>query len=242
MTDEIFNDTGVFPLPNGSTVENYSKTAYGSIGIPRGFAVSSNFVFCSLGQRIGEKAIKNIASRFLVDQNIPFDIPVERSTLSYQSMSASDTSLVAIGQGKLLITPIHAALIGAAIANNGVIMKPTLVDKVTNTGGFIVSEARPQELAVPVSKDTAEYVKELMLMSVKDGTSSGAAISGVKVAGKTGTAENERPGYDHAWFVGFAPADEPQIVVCVLLEYSGGTGGGKAAPIAGRIMRRYLEK
>jgi len=240
LTGEVFDDEGYFVLKNGTVVENHHGTKYGSIGVSRGFAVSSNFVFCSLGQMLGERGLRGVASRFGVGQGIPFDVPIERSKLPAARMSDSDIALTAIGQGKLLITPMHAALMVAAVANGGVMMKPTLVDKITNPAGYIISETRPQELMYPISKDAAEYVKDLMVLSVREGTSAGAAVSGLQVAGKTGTAENEQPGKDHAWFVGFAPADEPRVAVCVLLEYSGGTGGGKAAPIAGRVMRRTM--
>ena len=155
-------------------------------------------------------------------------------------MSNADAALVSIGQGQLLMTPLHVAMMGASVANNGSMMKPYLVDSITTSSGMTIGTARQESLYMPMSSMCAGYLNELMTGVVKEGTGKSAAISGITVAGKTGTAENETD-KDHAWFVGYAPAEKPQIAVAVLLEYDGGAGGSNAAPIARNIIRRYLK-
>lgn len=235
---EIFDDTGTF-TQGGLKVDNYGKKKYGEIGIQRGFEVSSNFVFCSLGYEMGADKVKENAENFGINKGISFDIATAKSRIEYKKMNDSDAALVSIGQGQLLMTPLHVAMMGAAVANGGEMMQPYLVESVKTASGISLSTTRPQVYATPMSRDCAEYLDELMQGVVKNGTGTGAKISGITVAGKTGTAENETE-KDHAWFVGYAPAEDPQIAVAVLLEYDGGGGGSNAAPIARRVMQKYL--
>lgn len=235
---ETFDDTGTF-TQGGLKVDNYGKKKYGEIGVQRGFEVSSNFVFCSLGYEMGADKVKENAENFGINKGISFDIATAKSRIEYKKMNDSDAALVSIGQGQLLMTPLHVAMMGAAVANDGEMMQPYLVESVKTASGISLSTTRPQVYATPMSRDCAEYLDELMQGVVKNGTGTGAKISGVTVAGKTGTAENETE-KDHAWFVGYAPAEDPQIAVAVLLEYDGGGGGSNAAPIARRVIQKYL--
>jgi peptidoglycan glycosyltransferase len=131
------------------------------------------------------------------------------------------------------------ALMASAPANGGVIMKPYLMDYVKNpVTGEILEKTTPEKYLNPITKDVADKIKQLMIGVVQQGTGTAAQIPGITVAGKTGTAENPH-GQAHAWFVGFAPADDPKIVVSVIIE-NGGAGGATAAPIAREIMKAYL--
>lgn len=236
--DEVFEDTGKFE--QGSlTVDNFNEKAYGNINLRKGFSVSSNFVFCTLGYEMGAEKMKEITERFYIGKDFEFDLPMSNGTVGYKNMTASDSALVAIGQGKLLVSPLRMAMITSCIANGGNMMKPYLVDSVTTQNGYVIKKNRPQSLTTPISKECADYVGELMVETVQSGTGRNAQISGVTVAGKTGTAENETDN-SHAWFVGYAPAENPQIAVAVILEYDGGEGGVHAAPIAKNIMSKYL--
>lgn len=239
-TQKTFNDTGEFKA-GGIKVENYGGKSYGEIGLKKAFEVSSNFAFCTLGYELGAENVKNTAESFGVNKDINTDIPVSKSRIDYKKMTNEDAALVSIGQGQLLMTPLHVAMVGSTIANGGKMMKPYLVNSVTTSSGQTLSNAKQEQLYQAISPDCAAYVKELMVSTVKQGTGTKAAISGVTVAGKTGTAENETS-KDHAWFVGFAPAENPQIAVAVLLEYDGGSGGANAAPIARDVMKKYLGK
>lgn len=235
---KTFEDDGTFEA-GGLEVENYAGESYGEIGLKDGFAVSSNFVFCTLGYELGAENVQNAAESFGINKDFKTDIPVAKSRIEYKRMTDVDAALVSIGQGQLLMTPLHVAMMGAAAGNGGKMMKPYVVDRVTAASGVTLGTAKPEVLYQPMSSLAASYVNELMVNAVENGTGRSAKISGVSVGGKTGTAENESD-KDHAWFVGYAPAESPQIAVAVLLEYDGGAGGRNAAPIAKNIMNRYL--
>ena len=234
-----FEDNGSFKLDDFK-VENYGGKSYGNIDLKTAFEVSSNAVFCSLGYELGSENILSNAEAFGINKDINTDIPVAKSKIEYKKMSNADAALVSIGQGQLLMTPLHVAMMGASVANNGSMMKPYLVDSITTSSGMTIGTAKQESLYMPMSSMCAGYLNELMTGVVKEGTGKGAAISGITVAGKTGTAENETD-KDHAWFVGYAPAENPKIAVAVLLEYDGGAGGSNAAPIARNIIKRYLK-
>jgi len=137
-----------------------------------------------------------------------------------------------------LASPLAIALVTSAMANDGLIMKPHLVSRVLTRDGGVIDEATPDVWLRPVSSDTARIVSELMVQTVKSGTGTAAALEGVQVAGKTGTAE-VADGEPHAWFAAFAPADYPEVVVAVVVE-NAGTGGGVAAPIARQVIAAAL--
>jgi peptidoglycan glycosyltransferase len=137
------------------------------------------------------------------------------------------------------MTPMQAAMIAAAVANGGSLMKPYLVDQLLAPDLTVIDETDPEELSQPVSEEIAEQLTTMMTSVVNNGSGRGARINGVQVAGKTGTAENEGP--DHNWFIGFAPADDPQIAVAVFVRNGGGTGGDTSAPIARQVIQAYLD-
>jgi peptidoglycan glycosyltransferase len=138
------------------------------------------------------------------------------------------------------------AMIASGIANDGVIMKPYLVERVVSPNDTVIRTAQQEVFSRLTSPEIAAEVNIMMQGVVKTGTGKSAAIKGVKVAGKSGTAENELSGIqknkEHAWFISFAPADDPQVAVAVVLEYGGSTGGKAAAPIARELMRLSLSE
>ncbi len=236
---ETFDDPGAFEK-GGLKVENYGGKAYGQIDLKRAFELSSNFAFCTLGYDMGPETVQETAERFGINKSFDFDLAMSKSQIQYKKMYQEDAALVSIGQGQLLMTPLHVAMMGAAVANDGKMMKPYVVDTISTGSGITLSTTKPSVLYQAMSADCADYLDELMQGVVKNGTGSSSRISGITVAGKTGTAENETA-KDHAWFVGYAPAEDPQIVVAVLLEYDGGAGGTNAGPIARNVMRKYLQ-
>jgi peptidoglycan glycosyltransferase len=145
-----------------------------------------------------------------------------------------DVGRVAIGQGGLEATPMQMAMVAQTIANGGVRMKPYLMAKILDTDGRTVQEAKPTEAARVMSKDSAAQLTAMMLNVVKEGTGTAAALQGVKVAGKTGTAEIDiKNRINDPWFIGFTG----KTAVAVVLErVPGGTGGTVAAPIAKRVL------
>lgn len=244
LDGKTYEDTGSIVI-DGKRFENYGETAMGTLDLENALAYSSNTVFAQIGVELGREKLKEFGGRFGLDQKIPFDLPVSTSRFNYKNMSKTDQAAVAIGQGKTLITPLHMALITAGIANDGVVMKPYLVEKIVTPHGFVRKKGFPEVLYTVASGDAAQKVKNMMETVVEKGTGKKARISGVRVAGKTGTAQNELTASggnkEHAWFIAFAPVEDPQIALAVVLEYSGATGGGQAAPIAQEIMAKWLK-
>jgi len=145
-----------------------------------------------------------------------------------------------IGQRDVRVTPLQAAMIAAAVANDGSIMAPYLVDQVRAPDLSVVDRTAPEEFRRAVSEEVAGQLTEMMISVVANGSGRRARIDGVQVAGKTGTAQTTGAP-DHNWFIGFAPADDPKIAVAVFVANGGGTGGDVSAPIARDVMQAYLE-
>lgn len=239
MTTETFDDEGLFKKDD-VTVYNYNKESFGKLDIKTAFEVSSNYVFCTLGYEMGADAVKAEAEKFGVNKSFDFDIPVSQSQIQYKKMTDLDGALVSIGQGGLVMTPLHVAMMASAVANNGKMMKPYLVETVTTENGTVIGQTKPSVLYDSIGTACADYIEDMMIGVVEDGTGTGAQISGITVAGKTGTAENETD-KDHAWFVGYAPVENPTICVAVVLENAVTSGGKSAVPIAKNIIRKFLK-
>lgn len=240
-----FEDEGFVEI-GGNTFKNQKEKAYGNIDLIKGFSVSSNVVFCTLSDKLGGDKLCNMAERFGFNRTFGFDIEYKKSIFPSDVTDSSKVAALGIGQGDIQATPLQMAMLTCGIANDGVIMKPYLVKKICTNDGETVSETEQSILYKSAdAKDTVKVV-DMMVETVKSGTGINASVSGVDVAGKTGTAENEQILFsedkEHTWFVGFAPAYEPEIAVVVMMEYSGGTGGGNCAPIAKNIMQKYLNK
>jgi penicillin-binding protein A len=131
-------------------------------------------------------------------------------------------------------------MVAAGIANGGTVMNPRVVDRILEPDGSILSESASDELSEAVSPQTAAELTAMMELAVQSGTGTAAQLPGIRVAGKTGTAETGDPDRNNAWFIGFAPADAPQVAVAVVLSDQTGTGGQLAAPIAGALMGTLL--
>ncbi len=226
---------------DGYKVSNYGGHSYGELDLAGGFAKSSNVMFATLAVMLGESKMKSMVSSFGIGAEIPFDIGVSKSQFNYDDgMSETDVAAVGIGQGKLMVTPMQMALVAAAVANDGVIMTPYLVEEATMSSGRSIYKAQTSVWKKAITAKTADTIKGYMIECVNSGTGTGAAMSSVQVAGKTGTAQNERDGKEHAWFICFAPAEDPEIAICVMQEYSGATGS-TCAPIAKDIISQYFK-
>jgi len=145
------------------------------------------------------------------------------------------------------VSPLQVAMVSAGIANGGVVMRPNLVKAARFEDLDLIDTPEPEKLSEAVSSDVAQQLKAMMLEVVRNGTGTRAQIEGVDVAGKSGTAQQGEAGPPHAWFTAFAPADDPQVAVAVVIEDGGGLGdeasGGKlAAPVAQKVMRAVLDK
>lgn len=243
MDDTEINDEGKIKI-GSKEISNTKDKAYGAIGIEDAFRVSSNVYFASVGVELGADKLIDTAENFAFNKKLGFKLPYSKSRFETGHISSEDMATTSIGQGKTLVSPLHLAMITGAIANDGKMMKPYIVEKVVSPSGVTVDSAFQSSLTQAISPITARKVKEMMLEVVNTGTGTNARIYGIDVAGKTGTAENERtdaePDKTHALFIAFAPYDDPEIAVAVILEYAGGTGGSLAAPIAREAIRTYL--
>jgi peptidoglycan glycosyltransferase len=208
---------------------------HGTIGLERAIEVSSNTYFAQLGSILGGQGLLDAAQRFKLDQP-PTIIPSrafrqafpckQGSVPALNEISASSVAGLAIGQDRLLLTPLHMALVACTIAGGGMLPQPT----------FLTDAVAPGEPVL--GAENALRLGEMMAKAVATGTGKRAAVSGVVVCGKTGTAERDG-GPPHAWFVGYAPRERPEIALAVVVE-GGGMGGAAAAPIAGKLFARYL--
>ncbi|WHH59355.1 penicillin-binding transpeptidase domain-containing protein [Petroclostridium sp. X23] len=245
LGDFTIEDEGSIVI-DGKEIKNSGSKAHGLINMKQALAVSSNTFFSQIGVKLGTEHLKSTALKVGFGKDIPFDIPMNQSIFPYNDMSETDMAAVGMGQGKLLVTPLHMAMITSSVANEGIMMKPFLVSEVTTVGGSVISNHKPERLCQTMMPETANKVKEMMREVVETGTGKNAGIKGINVAGKTGTAENELTGKEknkeHAWFVGFAPVEDPQVAVAVIIEYGGSTGGQTAAPIARELMAAWLAK
>lgn len=211
---------------------------HGQVDLAGALQVSCNVTFAQIALEIGGEALSAAGERFGFGRPVPMDLPVSASQLP-PGAELRDNELAesAIGQGRVLVTPLHLALITASVANNGEMPSPYLLAEVRDASRVVRSNS-PRPLGRVMSAGTARVLQEDLQRAVASGTGRAAAISGVAVAGKTGSAENPH-GAPHAWFTGFAPADAPQVVVTVIVE-NGGSGGEVAAPIARRLLEAAL--
>ena len=227
---------------DGGEIKNAGGKAYGDIGMSEAIKYSSNVYFASLSEKIGKSALRKKINEFCISENIPFDIPTKASEIDFEEMDKMALASTAIGQGKLLVTPLHMALTAAAVANGGIIMRPYMVNKAYFENGSTLYSAHASALKRAMDIETAETIGQYMKECVERGTGTAARVRGVTVAGKTGTAENEKKNLTHAWFICYAPAENPQIAICVMKEYSGSGGGSVCAPVASKLINYAISE
>lgn len=240
--DTVFEDNGSIEI-EGHFIEeaNRPDDSITSWTLTEGFAYSLNVVFAQVGLQVGKQALEERARAFGVGSAIPFDEPVSAGQIaSSDGFLDSKAALAdtAFGQGELLVTPMHMAMVASAVANGGGAMQPYLVQSLSDASGAVVSTTDPRPWRAAIDPQTADIVQGLMVDAVEWGYAGAALLPGYRVGGKTGTAEsgNDIP---HGWFIGFAGEDEPQVVVAVLLEH-GGEGGGYPAQIGARLLSSAL--
>jgi peptidoglycan glycosyltransferase len=239
-------------LPQSSTTlpnENGGSCGGDKITLTRALQVSCNVAFGSVGLKLGADALQQQAEKFGWGQT-PFhdldDSLTRQAASKFPHPDAPQTALSAIGQWEVSATPLQMAMVGAGIANNGTVMKPYLVDEVRSHDLEVLDKTDPQPLTPnAISAATAKSLTDMMVAVVDNGTAVNAQIPGVKVAGKTGTAQSEANRPPYAWFVSFAPADNPTVAVAVLVQDAGVdrdaiSGNGLAAPIAKSVMEAVL--
>jgi peptidoglycan glycosyltransferase len=242
IESETINDKGKLILGGGYSLSNDRGEVLGKINFEKAMVESSNVFFGGLGIRLGSDLFKT-AENFGFNRNIPSrGIIIDKSHFpKYKSYEKGNLAQTGIGQAEVLATPIQMALVAQTIANEGVMMEPTLINKVINYNGDTVHGLKTNEIGRITSKDYASKISRFMREVVSEGTGTGARVSGVQVCGKTGTAQHIESRTPHSWFIGFAPYKKPEIAIAVLIE-EGGYGGTAAARVSQKVMSQYFHK
>ncbi len=238
--DFVFDDNGELSVK----IKNYGEGKgkfLGETDLIKGFINSSNIYFSEAGINMGADKVTDMAKSFMFEQNIPFNrLGVALSKLPKDIKSNGDVTNLCLGQGDVKASPLHLALIASAIANDGIMMSPYIIDSISGPAGI---KNKPQKLSECVKASTARQLKDLMRLCVAEGTGTAAAVYGKDVCGKTGTSEvDTKENTAHALFVGFAPYDDPEIAICVVVENlpHKNTGGTVAAPIAQKVLDKFF--
>ena len=237
-----------FQLPQSeTTIGNYDGGNCGGrrITMTQALQVSCNVTFLSLANELGTEAMAEQAEAFGFNSTSLEDLGGQAESLYPRDMDAPQTAMSGIGQSSVTATPLQMAMVAAAIANDGDVMRPYVVDEVRAPNLSVLDRTDPQSISKAISSSTADELTEMMVATVASGTATPAQIPGMDVAGKTGTAQSsgDRPPY--AWFVSFAPADDPQVAVAVLVQSSDTSpdeiGGGRlGGPIAKSVMEAVI--
>jgi peptidoglycan glycosyltransferase len=253
--DSRFVDKG-YCIEYGKRVNNFADQGgveqFGSVDFLQALEHSINAIFCDIGKTIGAARILGTSKQFGFYEDPPLETPgnerapsglYNHGRLFYPSNPSTqvDPGRLAFGQERMLTTPLQMAMVAAAVANHGLLMKPYVVGRVTGPGGGVVKRTHPEKYKRAMRTSTAGDLTQMMEAVVTGGTGTAAQIPGVRVAGKTGTAETGGAGtLNTTWFIAFAPADRPRVAIAVVLQDQTGAGGTTAAPIAKAVMQALL--
>jgi peptidoglycan glycosyltransferase len=236
---------------SGVPLNNFGGETFGPITLTQALTHSVNTVWAEVGEKLGGRVMRRYMERLGFDHQVEADLPSDERAPSGEYVGGRfvpatnrnvDVGRMAIGQDRLRVTPLQMAMVAAAVANDGVLMKPRLGDELIDPDGRVASRLGDQRMTRVMSPQAARAINAMMQQVVREGTGTAAALSGIDVAGKTGTAEkNVAQRINQPWFIGFAPANDPKVAVAATVETSiGGTGGEVAAPIAKSVMEEVL--
>ena len=245
--DSVLSGRNNKPI-SGVPLQNFGGEDFGSVTLAEALTKSINTVWAEVGSDLGKRTMLRYMRRFGFESEPPIDYP--KNQLAPSGIFGSrgrlvspgapiDIGRVAIGQERLQVTPLQMAMVAATIANDGELMRPTFADRVIAADGRVRARFAPESLRRVVSGDAARGVAGMMTSVVERGSGTAAQLQGVRVAGKTGTAERGG-GVNQAWFICFAPVERPRIALAVTVEHASGTGGEVAAPIAQRLLEVAL--
>ncbi|GAA4521917.1 penicillin-binding transpeptidase domain-containing protein [Brachybacterium paraconglomeratum] len=237
---------GTYQLPNSSAVMN-NRASGGTepcgpddvSTLADALRQSCNTSFAMLGQEVGDEQLRETAAGFGFGQRLEIPLSVTPSTIG-EDLDPAQLATTSIGQYETRVTPLQMAMVAGAFANDGVVMEPQLVQSVRTSDLSSVAELSPKELGQPLTAANAAQMRQMMVGVVEDGTGSAAAIDGVEVGGKTGTAEWGEDRDPHSWYVGYGQQGDQKIAVAVLVE-EGGYGSRTAAPIAKDVMEAVIQ-
>ena len=234
---------------SGVPLQNSGGEDFPTITLTEALTNSVNTVWAEVAVKLGPDTMYRYMRRFGFNQKPPIDLPGDELTASgvysakgklLDDEDPVDIGRVGIGQERLQVTPLQMAMVASAVANGGSLMKPHLADRFIKPDGRLASRYRQQEKSQVMSGETASQLTEMMGQVVKEGTGTQAALTGIDVAGKTGTAEVANGTSNQAWFIAFAPKDDPKVAIAVTVERTQGQGGTVAAPIAKQVMEALI--
>jgi penicillin-binding protein A len=236
---------------SGVPLQNDYNKSFGKIDLTTALANSVNTAFAQVAEDVGKQTMRTYMERFGFDKKPELDYPPEQMSSSGEKDAKGmilkptsrlvDVGRMGIGQDKLAVVPLQMAEVASAVANGGKLMKPHLTDRIVDTDGRTVKTVAPQVQSTVMKPSTAAAVTGMMEAVVNSGTGTQAQIPGVRVAGKTGTAETQvGTKVNDVWFIAFAPADHPKVAIAVTLAHQPGFGGDIAAPVAKQVMEALL--
>ena len=233
-----YNCTGAIEK-DGVTIRCYNGHVHGQVGFQDSLAYSCNTSFSNIGLSLDIKNFRETSKELLFNSKLPSVLPYSKSSFSLEPGAGSaDKMMTAMGQGKTQVSPYHMALITSAIANGGPLMKPYLVDSVTNYTGAVIDKNKPEKYKSLMTSEDAAKLKQYMSAVVDYGTASVLSGQSYTAAGKTGTAEySSDKEKDHSWFIGMTNVDNPELVISVIIESSDGTA--KAVDVAKQVFDAY---
>jgi peptidoglycan glycosyltransferase len=239
---------------SGAPLANAGGENFGPISLTDALTNSVNTVFAQVGERVGRRTLLEYMDRFGFNEKPKLDYPDDQLIRSgirngkgqlVTSTTGFDIGRVAIGQGGLegaiTVSPLQMAEVAAAVANGGKLMKPRFTDRIVRKDGRVKQRIEPDLQTQVMKPQTAKQLGEMMGKVVEEGTATAGALQGIRVAGKTGTAEVANRTENQAWFIAFAPVEKPKIAIAVTIERTQGQGGTVAAPIAKQVLQTLLK-
>jgi len=226
-----------------SKISCYHGIKHGTVDFTQSFAKSCNSSFANIGLSLDRNAFTTTLNQLLFNQELPLSLSYSNSSANVlDGVGTAEMMQTSIGQGRIQMSPIHLHMITSAIANNGVLMTPYVIDRVENDAGSVIKSFKAEQYGSLMTEAEASLMVQLMEEVIVTGTGTKLSGQSYTAAGKTGSAEySNTKGESHAWFTGFAPAENPEICVTIILE-GAGSGGDYAVPIAKRIFDAYFTK
>ena len=241
MENYSFDCSGVFEK-DGDSIHCYDYEVHGEVNLTESFAHSCNSSFANIGvNMVSTEQMEKTLEQMMFNRALPYDLPSSISSINPPgTLDNEGVMQLAIGQGTTSLSPLHLNMITAAVANDGILMKPHLIDALHDAKGRTLKDYRESSCGTLMDTNVAQNLKGMMRAVVTDGTATALSDRDYEAAGKTGSAEFDNNKSSHAWFTGFAPTDNPQICVTVLIEGKG-MGASYAVPVAGKIFDVYFD-
>lgn len=231
-----------FTLEDGQPIHCYHWTAHGTVSLEKAFAKSCNCAFVNIGNSLNRDSFCTLLNNMMFGEALPYDLPSGTSSYTLTAdTTKEDVTQLSIGQGSTLMTPMHLNMITAAIANGGTVHKDQIIASVKTGTGSTLSETKPEDYRTVMTAEVAAKMREMMRDVIAEGTATKLSSRPYNPCGKTGSAEIVTgESTSHAWFTGFAPEENPEIAITVIVE-GAGTGGVSAVPVVRSVLDEYFD-